>query len=372
MVNLLITFAAAGIIGSLLMKLKVPGGMMVGAIVGAALLNITTARAYMPSEAKLMAQCLAGAFIGCSAKRGDIKGLPALAKPAAILLTAMLCLNIALGTLLYMISPMDLLTSMLCVVPGGMSDVPIFAADLGGDAAKVALMQFVRLIAGIGIFPSLIFEITKNEMPPAGCCEPADAGGADDAKKTARTKVDCGTVNAGDAKEKADVGKMAMHFALTLAVAFACGIFGKRIGIPAGALLMSMLGVMAIKISFDMAYLPMWVKRLAQILSGAYIGCGIAGSDIAELRYMILPAVVILAGYSLNCLAVGHILHSRCGFDLRTAMLAATPAGASDMALISADLGVDSKELVELQIIRLVVVIALFPQIICAIARAVG
>ena len=53
-------------------------------------------------------------------------------------------------------------------------------------------------------------------------------------------------------------------------------------------------------------------------------------------------------------------------------MLAATPAGASDMALISADIGVNSRELVELQVIRLVVVVSLFPQIIVWVASAFG
>lgn len=38
-----------------------------------------------------------------------------------------------------------------------------------------------------------------------------------------------------------------------------------------------------------------------------------------------------------------------------------TPAGASDMALISADLGVTNKAVIELQIIRMMVVISVFP-----------
>ena len=354
MINLLLTFAAAAAVGMLGLKLKVPGGMMVGAIVGAALLNITTARAYMPSEAKLMAQCLAGAFIGCSAKRGDGETLKKLGRPAAILLLGMFCLNMLLGTALYMLSPMDLLTSMMCAVPGGMSDTPILAADLGADATKVALMQFVRLIAGIGIFPSAILALTRN-----------------DASLSDQTSEPDDEVRDSKAGHRQAISKNAA-FLLTLAMAFICGITGKKIGMPAGALVLSMLGVMAMKICLDIAYLPMWVKRLAQVLSGAYIGCGIAAADLLELRYMILPALLILVGYTINCLVVGHILHTRCGFDRRTAMLVATPAGASDMALISADLGVDSKELVELQIIRMVVVVALFPQIICAIVGAVG
>ena len=53
-----------------------------------------------------------------------------------------------------------------------------------------------------------------------------------------------------------------------------------------------------------------------------------------------------------------------CGMSRRESMLAATPAGASDMALISADLGVQSPDLIVLQVVRMLVVISVFPQII--------
>ena len=50
-------------------------------------------------------------------------------------------------------------------------------------------------------------------------------------------------------------------------------------------------------------------------------------------------------------------------------MLMATPAGASDMALISADLGVTDRAVVELQIARMVIVIAVFPQVIALVSN---
>ena len=44
-------------------------------------------------------------------------------------------------------------------------------------------------------------------------------------------------------------------------------------------------------------------------------------------------------------------------------MLAATPAGASDMALISADLGIRNAKLIVLQVLRLITVVLVFPSI---------
>lgn len=334
--------------GLLFYKLKVPGGMMVGSIVAVAALSVLSGMAFMPGEAKLTAQCLAGAFLACSVDREDLKRLPHLLRPALVLLSAALCLNLLLGVLIWLCSPMDLLTSLMSAVPGGMSDTPIIAEDLGADAPKVAVMQFVRMSMGIGVFPSLIAVLTKKDLTP---CSPIDSASPDSLPGQKYSAPD---------------------FLLTLAAAFLCGPFGKWIGIPAGALIFSMLGVIALKLLLGRAYLPLWAKRLAQALSGSYIGCGITRADLLELRDLLLPAVILLVGYFLNSILIGHLLHRLFAFPLKTAMLAATPAGASDMALISADLGVESKELIALQVIRMVVVVSVFPQIICLAANAFG
>lgn len=320
---------------------------MVGAIAGAAVFSVSTGAALMPSAAKTVAQCLAGAFIACSVERSDAAALPKLIRPAMALLGAVLALNLLLGFLIWWCSPMDLLTSLMCAVPGGMSDTPIIAADLGADAPKVALLQFVRMSAGIGLFPTLIARYTRNEppLPPPGE-ERAPRGGGRE--------------------------KTALPFALTLAVSLVCGSAGRALGVPAGTLVFAMAGVIVLKLGWDRAFLPLWAKRLAQVLSGAYIGSGITAADLPELRYLLLPALLLLVGYLCNSLLTGRLLHRKFGFPLKVAMLAATPAGASDMVLISADLGVNSKELVELQLIRMVVVVSVFPQIISVVAALWG
>lgn len=340
MIRLFLTFLVGLLGGLLLYRLKVPGGMMVGSILFVALFNIFSDMAVMPGTAKMIAQSLAGTFIACSVDKRDLKNLPKLWKPTVVLIGSILIVNLLLGAIIWRIAPVDLRTALLCAVPGGMSDTPIIAADMGADAGKVAIMQFFRMSTGIGIFPSVLIYITgKADMPGACVTHPAS----------------CSKIHlSGDWKS----------FLLTLAVAAVCGGVGKLSGIPAGTLVFSLLGVLAFKFLYRKAYLPMWAKRLAQVLSGAYIGCGIGKSDLLELKYMLFPALVLVVGYFLSSVLVGYTLHRLFSIPLKAAMLAATPAGASDMALISSDLGVDSKEVIELQIIRMIVVIVVFPQII--------
>lgn len=346
MVELLITFFLGLCCGILFFKLGVPGGMMVGAIAGVSLLSVLTGMAYMPPETKLAAQCMAGAFIACSMDRGDLRRLPEIWKPALALLGAVLVLNITLGFLIFLCSPLDLLTSLMCAVPGGMSDIPIIAADMCADAPKVAVMQFVRMFAGIGVFPIMIARLTREETRMEMSDESGDS------------------IVDGPSQS----GTCSRLFPVTLIIAGFCGVLGKYLKIPAGPLIFSMIGVITFKLLTGRAYLPIWVKRLAQVLSGAYIGCGITRADLIELRYLLLPAILLLFGYFLNSILTGKLLHRLFGIPLKVGMLAATPAGATDMALISADLGVKSKVLIELQIVRLIVVVSIFPQIIYAVA----
>ena len=50
------------------------------------------------------------------------------------------------------------------------------------------------------------------------------------------------------------------------------------------------------------------------------------------MRVLLLPIVLLVLAYLLNCLVISALLHRFCGIRRREAMLAATPAGANDMA----------------------------------------
>lgn len=342
--QLVITLVVGAAVGLLFYKLKVPGGMMVGALVGVTALNIGTGMASMPSEARMAAQITAGAFIAASVEKSDIKRMPHLLKPAALLLSAMFLLNAVMGVVIHTLSGVDWMTSFFCAVPGGMSDVPIIAADMGANAGDVAVAQFMRLVAGIGIFPSIIMHLTKDEPVPQ---------------------------REGEARVVVKNNDWASVL-MTMAVAVVCGIVGKLSGVPVGTLLFSMLGVIAFKLVVGRAAVPMWLKRVAQVLSGAYIGSSLGLEDLMDMRVLIIPILLLVLAYACNCFLLGGLLHRFCGFTRRESMLIATPAGASDMALISSDLDIHNPDLIVLQIVRMVLVISVFPQIINLVVGVLG
>lgn len=335
MVDFLLTIVIGSIFGLCFYKMEVPGGMMVGPIIGVVIFNILFQRAVMPYEAKIATQLISGAFIGVGISRDDLKQLKKLIKPVIILLSGMLLLNMLMGFIIYLVGPMDLKTAFFCAVPGGMTYTPIIATEMGADGAVVALMQFVRLCAGIGVFPSMISYLCKKESE----------------------------VEKGDnAKDKPPYTHKGFFTAIVIATI--TGILGKFTGIPAGTLLGSLLGTIAIKQFYPKCMLPIWVRRVAQVLAGAYIATGFKTDDLSNFKLLIVPAIVMLLGYFGACIGIGYLIKKYGGLTAKEGMLAATPAGASDMALIAADIGVNSPDVIVLQISRMLSAIIIFPQVI--------
>ena len=336
MTNIILTLIASLAVGWLFFKWKIPGGILVGGIVGTTILSLPTGMAEMPFTARLIAQIIAGAFIGSSVDREDLVKMKTLYKPFLMVMASLVVVNILAGTLVYKLSPLDHLTAFMCCVPGGMGDTPLIAAELGAQMPPVVILQFVRMVIGVGVFPSVIMFVTRDEG------------------ETVVAK------NENEQKVKKQTSSVPLTIA-TLAFAGVCGVTGRKLGVPSGALLFSIISILVLKLAGVPLVYPKWIKRAAQVLSGAYIGCSVGIDTMYMLPSLILPALLIVGIYLVNAFITGNIIAKTCGISRRESMLMVTPAGATDMALISADIGVNSPNLIVLQIVRMVTVISIFP-----------
>lgn len=339
---MLLTMAAALGSGLLLLKLKVPGGMLVGAILGAALLNILTGQAFIYSQTRVLAQAMTGAYIGCMMTREDVRHLPRLIRPYLLVMATLLALNLAVSAVFYWTTDLDLLTCLFCAAPGGMSDTPLIAMDMGADSSVVAVMQFVRMIFGMGCLPTVIMLSDRLIEPEAA------------------RELESRTVQRGKAVKSRPTLRA---FLPTMCAATAAAVLGKLSGIPAGALSAALIVTAALKLSGKCPGMPMWLRRAAQVISGCCIGSGITREQVIAMKQLALPAVVLCLGYMACCVGMGLVVARLFRMELREAMLTLSPAGATEMALIAADMGVESTNLVVLQICRLVGVMLIFPQI---------
>lgn len=342
MANILIALVIGLAGGNLLKRLKVPGGMLVGALLAVAAFHLLVLPLTLPSHTKTAAQITAGAFIGIGMERSDLKKLNSIYKQLFYVLGSLLAVNILAGLLIYWLGSFDLTTALMCCVPGGTTSVPLIAADFGANASQVFMLQFVRTLFGIGVFPAIISVVGKEHKPQEELLPVVPPQDLEPPRFSLPKWQVC---------------------LLTIACAGMAGGLGAASGIPAGALLFSMLGVMALKLLRLPAFLPRWFKTLAQVLAGAYLGCFVDVATVQSLPSLFLPAVFVVSLYLLNLWITGHILAKKFQLPLREGLLMVNPAGAPDIALIAADLNVNSPNLVVVQVIRLITAIAVFPQI---------
>lgn len=350
---LLATLAVGVTCGLLFKKLKVPAGYMIGAFAGVAVLSITTGFVWLPAETRTAVQVIAGAFVGCSIERSDLARLRCFVRPILLMLATFLVLNLALGFAIWAASPLDLVTSLMCAVPGGINDTPIVAADMGADAPAVTIMQLIRQVLGIGVFPIMIALFdeyrTAHGHPDANESKLASGG--------KRVK----------SKQKSPVSTIA-----ALGVAALAGTFGKMTGVPGLTFTASILAVLVLKLVFDFAFIPKWVKKVCQLVAGCYLGTLLTAQGLSGLADLAVPAFILIAGYTLNCFATGRLESKLFGYGRKEGMLIASPAGASDMALIIDDLNVKNVDVIIMQVIRAAFVMAFFPQIINLICYFIG
>ncbi|MFL0269017.1 AbrB family transcriptional regulator [Candidatus Clostridium radicumherbarum] len=354
MINLIITLIIGLIGGLTALRLKVPAGAMVGAMLSVAIFNVITGSAYLPQDVRIITQIAAGAFIGSGIKYKDVLDLKKMLKPAILMVTTMIVLDLLMGLIMYKITGINLVTALFACAPGGIVDMSLISNDLGADSSKVAILQMVRLMCVFIIFPpSLKFlssRINKSEKsdenPDLIICS---------------NSVDASMQAAAATKEKSSSKEKVSNLILTLTVALAAGLIGYKLKIPAGALTFSMLSVGAFSVIFNRGYMPLNLRRLTQVFAGILIGERMTYGNIVELKGIILPALILLVGIILVNLCIGIFITKVCGLELITSLLASAPGGVSDMALIAKDLGGDAPKVAILQLARYVCVIATFP-----------
>ncbi len=155
----------------------------------------------------------------------------------------------------------------------------------------------------------------------------------------------------------------AVFFLLTVAVGVCGGLLARRLKVPAGAMVGSMLGVAVFSVLSGHGLFPGEIRPFVQMCSGAVIGVGITRDDVLGLKKMILPIIVLILGLIFLNMSFGLAIHYVGGLDIVTSLFASAPGGVSDMALIADELGANSVEVALLQLTRLLGIYIIFPPV---------
>ena len=349
----LLTLAVGLVVGRAFKVLKVPAGWMIGSFVGAALLACTLEAAWMPSSTRTIAQIIAGAYVGCSMERDDIRRLRVIFKPTLMMLASFLFLMLAAGTTIYWVSPLDLKTSLMCAMPGGVNDTPIIAADMGADVPSVTVLQLVRQIFGIAVLPSAVVAYDRYKSSRGHCGQRARH------------------VQVQSTPRKVSDQRSVVSTVTVLGVSALAGLVGQATHVPGMTFAFAIVAALILKLGFDFAYIPRWVRKACQVMAGCYLGSLMTVEQLSAAHKLIIPILIVIVFYAVNCIVTGTLQRRLFGYGRTEGMMVETPAGAADMALILEDLKIKNTDIIVMHVVRATTVIGLFPQVVNLICHIV-
>lgn len=134
--------------------LRVPGGAMIGAMIGVAglqLANVETAS--IPDPVRVVAYAAVGWVVGQGVDRSIFVTLRASAVPIAVTVLTLLIVGGLLAWALTRTGTLDPLTAFLSASPGGMAQMSIISAEVGAQASIVATIHLIRVVLVLLIAP---------------------------------------------------------------------------------------------------------------------------------------------------------------------------------------------------------------------------
>lgn len=147
-----------GIVGYFL---GMPAGPLIFSMFFVGAQNITTKSAVMPVQVKQIAQISAGTLIGSTIHAEAILALRHAVLPTILMVVGYILFVMVLGQLFYRTGQLSLSTALFACAPGGASDLSLLAIDYGANAAIVSLMQTIRMITVIALYPSAIILVNR-------------------------------------------------------------------------------------------------------------------------------------------------------------------------------------------------------------------
>lgn len=154
--EIFMTLAVAMLCGYLGKKVGVPAGAITCSMVGAAVFNLITDRAYMPLPLRQFIQFFAGALIGCTVGREQVRTILRIWPAVLLSLVGFVLLDLIAAWVIHKRTGMDIITALFSSAPGGVTDMALIAEDMGADSTKIAGMHTLRLIGVELTFPALI------------------------------------------------------------------------------------------------------------------------------------------------------------------------------------------------------------------------
>ncbi len=332
MIYFIISISISIISALIAKKIKIPAYLLVGGILGVAIFNIITNKAYSPEFNKFFLQVISGSFIGTTINSKELKNLKYIIIPAILMVIGMSSVNIFMGSLIYLLTKFDYLTMLLSTIPGGVTETVMVAQAMDANVSIVAVMQLFRSVGSLIIFPLVINILLKKDRQVI--------------------KIDQKVNQKVDNK----------YLFVTLIVGSIGGLFGYFLSfIPASQMVLSFIFVSIFNLITKNAVISVNLKKMAQISTGVFVGSKVTLETVLYLENIFIPVILMLLGYLIFHIILALLISFVTNIERDVMLFSCIPAGASDIALIAASFNCNSPYIAIFQIIRLISCILIYP-----------
>lgn len=163
--DVVVALGAAVIGGLLLNQLNVPGGLIIGAMLGAAIVTAgASLDVNLPTPLEGAAFIGVGAAIGVLVTRDTLSAVRSALVPGLIAAVLIIGAGLAIAFLLRSLG-MAPPSEFLATSPGGISAISAIAAEQKTGAVEVAVFHLIRVILVLISIPALIHFLTRPSAP---------------------------------------------------------------------------------------------------------------------------------------------------------------------------------------------------------------
>ena len=299
--------------GGLFALLGAPAPWLTGAVAATAGVSLAGVKLGMPPWLRAVAFVFLGANMGATVTPETIVLM--WRWPLGLLGLA-LCIAAIMGSVAFYLERVhgfDRATARLAAIPGNVGYVMALAAEIPCDAARLTIIQMMRLGAMVLLMPMLL---VVTGIAPASQAVPR-----------------------GPAAHPV----VPLELVLLLAAGVIGGLAFKRLRLPAPQLFGAMLAAALLYGSGAFTTgMPGWMLAPAFVVTGSMVGTNFAGMDLKLLRATLLASIGnVLIGSGVALLFAGPVA-TLLGLPVAQLWLAYAPGGVETMAVMALAMGFDA------------------------------
>jgi membrane AbrB-like protein len=327
--------AATGAVGWALGALGLPSSFLFGALVVGLLVAILwPERLEVPPRGFAAAQAVTGVTLGAYLQSSALSAVGRSWLPVLLASGATLLLSIGFGVVLARVTATDTRTAALGMVAGGASGIVGMADDLGGDDRLVAFMQYARVLIVVLITPVLVpLVFSGHHVAGAGAAQSGPVFGHP------------------------------LDWVVTIALAVAGALGGRRLHVPAASLLGPMIlsGIVTLGSIGGGFAVPPVLRETAFAVIGLRIGLRFTVATVRLVGRLLVPVTLSILGLLVACFGLAVALALTTPASLLDAYLATTPGGLYAVLAVAFGAGANTTFIIAVQGLRVLVMVLLAP-----------